>query len=162
MSKVRVKVSADASAIKSQLRRDKKFSQGMRLHAVYQIASGKNIEDVQKLYSASHKSICSWVHRYNAEGVDGLKNRPHSGRHSRLSVEQKAMLQKAISRSPAEEGFPSEVWSWRLIVEYIQKRFSVEYKKAQIYNILRSLGFSCQQGKGFFRKPEAKSLRRQR
>jgi len=33
------------------------------------------------------------------------------------------------------------------------KEFKIEYKKAQIYNIIKALGFSYQKGRGIF--PEA-------
>jgi transposase len=85
MSKIKIKVNADASVIQSQLRKDEKFSQGIRLHAVYQIAIGKDAKELQDTYSTCHKSICNWVHRYNAEGIDGLKDRPRSGRPSLLT-----------------------------------------------------------------------------
>ena len=40
MSKVKIKVQAELSELQSQLRKDEKFSQGVRLYAVYQIAKG--------------------------------------------------------------------------------------------------------------------------
>ena len=71
MPKTKLKVKADLSLIKSQLRKDEKFSQCIRLHAVYQIAQGKSVSEVHQYYSVSHKSICNWVHRYNADGLAG-------------------------------------------------------------------------------------------
>jgi transposase len=153
MSQIRVKVFADSASIKSQLRKDEKFSQGVRLYAVYQIALGKKAEDLEGLYHTSHKSICNWVHRYNAEGVEGLKDRPRSGRHSRLDASQKLKIKEAVLQSPTLENFSSGVWTWALVAEYILRNFGVSYKKAQIYNILHSLGMSYQKGKGYF--PEA-------
>jgi transposase len=150
MSKTRIKVVADPETIKSQLRKDEKFSKGVRLYAVYQIALGKKAEEVQALYCSSHKSICNWVHRYNTEGIEGLKDKPRSGRRSRLSSEQKEILKAVILQSPMEEGFSSGVWTWALVAEYIKNKFSVSYKKANIYNILHSLGLSYQKGRGFF------------
>jgi putative transposase len=150
MSKVRVKVNVDSAIIKSQLRKDEKFSQGVRLFAVYQIALGKKSEELEELYSTSHKSICNWVHRYNSEGVEGLKDRHRSGRQSRLKTKHKMKLKEVVLQSPEKQGFASGVWTWALISEYIKREFSVEYKKAQIYNILHSLGFSYQKGKGYF------------
>ncbi|MDR1348547.1 MAG: helix-turn-helix domain-containing protein [Prevotellaceae bacterium] len=153
MSKIRVKVFADCETIKSQLRKDEKFSQGVRLYAVYQIALGKKAEELEELYHTSHKSICNWVHRYNAEGVEGLKDRPRSGRRSRLDAAQKKKIKEAVLQSPTLENFSSGVWTWALVGEYIRCNFGVSYRKVQIYNILHSSGLSCQKGKGYF--PEA-------
>ncbi|MDR2057386.1 MAG: helix-turn-helix domain-containing protein [Dysgonamonadaceae bacterium] len=153
MAKERLKVTVAAEEIAGQLRRDEKFSQGVRLYAVYQIALGKKAEELQSVYNTSHKTICNWVHRFNAHGVDGLKERPRRGRPSRLGREEKAQLKQVVLSSPEEEGFSSGTWTWALVSEYIRRTFCVSYKKAQIYNILHSIGLSYQKGKGFF--PEA-------
>lgn len=150
MSKICLKVLADSRVIKSQLRKDEKFSQSVRLHAVYQIALGKKAKELGSLYLASYNSICNWVHRYNAEGIEGLKDRPRSGRPSRLTESQKMKIKETVLQSPELEGFSSGVWTWALVSEYIRRNFGVEYKKAQIYNILHSLGLSYQKGKGYF------------
>ncbi|KAA6332781.1 hypothetical protein EZS27_018739 [termite gut metagenome] len=85
MSKQRLSVHTDPSILKSQLRKDEKFSQGIRLYAVCQIAKGKSAEELEELYHVSHKSVCNWVHRYNSEGLQGLIDRPRGGRFSRLN-----------------------------------------------------------------------------
>ena len=58
-----------------------------------------------------------------------------------------------LQESPADHGFNSATWTGPLLIEWIKKQYGVEYKKAQIYNIIKSLGFSYQKGKGIF--PEA-------
>jgi transposase len=148
MSKIQIKVTADVSVIKSQLRKDEKFSQGIRLHAVYQIAQGKTAKELEDIYSTSHKSICNWVHRYNSEGISGLTDKPRSGRLSRINEEQKSILLKAVLDSPEKEGFNSGVWTWALVAAYLKRKFDIEYKRAHIYNILHSMGLTYQKGKG--------------
>jgi transposase len=154
MSKVKIKVKAELSALQSQLRKDEKFSQGVRLYAVYQIAKGKDAKELQELYSTSHKSICNWVHRYNAEGIEGLKDRPRSGRTPFLSLVQKSELGQILQSNPQEYGYNTSTWTGAVIIDFVKKRFGVEYKKSQIYNILHSLGFSYQKGKGYFPEKE--------
>jgi transposase len=95
------------------------------------------------------------VHRFNAQGVEGLKDLPRSGRPGRLSEESKSKLKQVVLSSPLEQGFSSGTWTWALVSEYIRVAFNVEYRKSQIYNILHSIGLSFQKGKGFF--PEAES-----
>lgn len=153
MSKERLSVQGSLSSIKSQLRKDEKFSQGVRLYAVYQIKLGRNAEELKELYNVSHKSICNWVHGYNAYGVDGLKDKPRSGRPCRLSEQQQAELKAAIADKPEKAGYSSGVWSGPLVAAYVQRTFGVSYKKAQVYNLLHALGFSYQRGKAFY--PEA-------
>ena len=157
MSKIKLKVNADLSVIKSQLRKDDKFSQGVRLYAVYQIAKGKDAQDLQDMYSTSHKSICNWVHRYNAQGIDGLKDRPRSGRPSYLDDSQKSELEQVLQFSPLDYGYHSATWTGALVGDFIKKRFEVEYKKAQIYNILHSFNLSFQKGRGYYPETEERT-----
>ena len=142
MSKERISVEASLSSIKSQLRKDEKFSQGLRLYAVYQIKLGRMAEELEELYNVSHKSICNWVHSYNCYGIEGLKDRPRSGRPSRLDDGQQKKLKATISDNPEKFGYAGGVWSGPLMIDYIQKTFGVSYKKAQVYNLLRKLGFT--------------------
>ena len=157
MSKIKIQVNADLPVISSQLKRDDKFSQGIRLYAVYQIAKGKDAKDLQELYSTSHKSICNWVHRYNTQGVEGLKDRPRSGRPSLLSYSQKSELEQALQSNPLDYGYNTATWTGALAIDFVKTRFGIEYKQAQIYNILHSLGFSFQKGKGYFPEMEERT-----
>jgi len=175
MSKIKIKVNTDLSVIKSQLRKDERFSQGVRLYAVYQIAKGKDAKELVELYSSSHKSICNWVHRYNAEGVDGLKDRLRSGRPPLLNEIQRLELEKIILASPLDYGYTctayevrgnTATWTGALAIDIVKRKFGVEYKKAQIlrtsykvqvYNILHSLNFSFQKGKGYYPETEERT-----
>jgi transposase len=150
MSKIRLKVNADLLVIKSQLRKDEKFSQGVRLHAVYQVCKGQLPEEVAKIYNTSAKSINNWVHKYNSGGVEALKSSHRPGRRCRLSSEQKADLLKVIQTTPSDYGYNSSTWTGPLVIDYIKKKYDIEYKRAQIYNIFRCLGFSYQKSKGFY------------
>ena len=150
MSKERISVEIELSTIKSQLRKDEKFSQGVRLYAVYQIKLGRNAEELEELYNVSYKSICNWVYRYNRYGIDGLKEKIRSGRPSRLSEEQQKKLKEVINDKPEKFGYRSGVWSGPLVIDYVQNTFGVSYKKAQIYNLLHKLGFTFQRGKAFY------------
>ena len=157
MSRVKIKVNADLSVIKSQLRKDEKFSQGVRLHAVYQIALGKDAKDLQEVYSTSHKSLYNWVHRYNAEGIDGLKDYPRSGRPPRLNKSQRLELDEMLHTSPLDYGYNTATWTGALVIDVVKKKFGVEYKKAQIYNILHSLVFTFQKGRGYYPETEERT-----
>jgi transposase len=153
MSKNRLKVNVDSEIIKSQLRKDDRFSQGIRLYAVYQVSTGKLPGDIASLYDTSIKSICTWVHRYNSGGIDALKDLPRSGRKPRLDAGQKSDLENVIQTAPQQYCYNTSTWTGALLADFIRNKYGIEYKKAHIYNILRSLNFSFQKSRGYF--PEA-------
>lgn len=43
-----------------------------------------------------------------------------------------------------------------MLIEWIEKEFAIIYKKAQIYNILKTLGFTYQKIEGVFPESDGK------
>jgi transposase len=156
MSKVALKIHHYTSQeLLGLLRKDEKFQQAIRLYACYQISEGKRPEELSNLYQVSFKSICNWVHRLNAGGIEALKDKPRSGRPARLNPIALSELKKMIINSiPEKHGYNTGTWTGPILIDYIKKTYKVEYKKAQIYNLLKGMGLSYQKSKGIY--PEAK------
>lgn len=143
-----------AESIKSLIKQDEKHTTGIRLYAVYQVAKGQSSRKLADLYNVSFKQITNWVHQFEKEGLDGLKDKKGRGRKSRLTLIQKQKIASLIrDELPSKYGFNTATWTGPLLITWIKKEYGVEYKKAQIYNIIKELGFTYQKGKGIF--PEA-------
>lgn len=126
----------------------------LRLCAVYQVSLGKPSRELAALYNTSFKQILNWVHRFEESGLDGLRDKRGRGRKSNLSTEQKQALKTLIlEESPLKYGYNTETWTGPMLIDWIKKEYDVSYKRAQIYNIIKSLGFTYRKAKGFY--PEA-------
>ena len=139
-----------AEDIKAMFRKDERYTIGLRLYAVYQVALGQPSRKLQEVYNTSFKQITNWVHRFEKEGIDGLRDKEGRGRIARLNKEQREGLSLLLNEQPDKHGYNSATWTGPMVIEWIEKNYGVVYKKAQIYNIIKSLGFSYQKGKGIF------------
>lgn len=139
--------------IKAMFRNDERYTIGIRLYAVYQVCLGQPSRNLEELYNTSFKQITNWVHRFEKEGIEGLRDKPGRGRTSRLNETQRTRIKSLLGESPEKYGYNSSTWTGPMLIEWIGKEFDVFYKKAQIYNIIKSLGFTYQRGRGVF--PEA-------
>jgi transposase len=87
------------------------------------------------------QTLRDWVIRYNEHGIDGLVDRPRSGRPPLLSVEQEAELVTWVDQGPdlAKDG----VIRWRRfdLRERIRQRFGVKMHERNVGKILRRLNF---------------------
>ena len=73
---------------------------------------------------------------------------------NKYSSDQRQEISNLLkNESPTKYGFNTATWTGPLLIAWIKKEYKIEYKKAQIYNIIKALGFSYQKGKGIF--PEA-------
>jgi transposase len=139
-----------AEDIKAMFRKDERYTIGLRLYAVYQVALGQPSRKLQEVYNTSFKQITNWVHRFEKEGIDGLRDKEGRGRIARLNKEQREGLSLLLNEQPDKHGYNSATWTGPMVIEWIEKNYGIVYKKAQIYNIIKSLGFSYQKGKGIF------------
>jgi transposase len=59
-----------------------------RLIALSHIKNGVNRTQTAKYLQVSRRMVNEWVKRFNEEGLEGLKEKPRSGRPHVLSTEQ--------------------------------------------------------------------------
>jgi len=87
------------------------------------------------------QTLRDWVHRYNAEGLEGLSNRRSAGPTPRLSPAQKAELARMVREGPdpAVDG----VVRWRRVdlQRRIEARFGVTMHERTVGKQLAALGF---------------------
>jgi transposase len=146
--------------IKSLFNQDEKYRVGIKLYAIYQVSRGQASRRLEELYNTSFKQICNWVHRFEEEGIEGLKRKPKSGKPSLISIEQKAELKKILeTKKPFDYGYNTSTWNGPILIDFIKNTYRISYKKAQIYNILKALGFTYQKGRA--RYPEADEQKRE-
>ncbi len=58
-----------------------------------------------------------------------------------------------LSSTPEAYGYNTALWNGSILIDVVKKEFKVEYKRAQIYNVLKKIGFSFQKGRPSY--PEA-------
>ena len=85
--------------IKKLIDNDYKYRLGICLYAVHQLSKGKSIRDLEGLYNISFKQIYNGANRFDKEGIDGLTNRPRSGRPAKLTQEQLTTLQSCLKKA---------------------------------------------------------------
>jgi transposase len=93
------------------------------------------------------QSLRDAVVRYNAEGVEGLHDRPRSGRPESLTEGQQAALKAWVLRGPKPER--NQVSAWRLadICAHAEQAYGVRYSEWGMSRLLRRLGLSRQKAR---------------
>src|SRR5215213_3160564 len=144
--------------IKALFKKDERYTIGIRLYAIYQVSLGQPSRKLEELYNTSFKQITNWVHQFEKEGIDGLRNKAGRGRKAKLnSLQLQGIKDLLLKETPADHGFNSATWTGPLLIEWIKKQYGLEYKKAQIYNIIKSLGSVIKRERAFFQKRMSKS-----
>ena len=66
-----------------------------RMLALALVLEGSSREEAARAAGMDRQTLRDWVHRYNAEGVEGLRDRPRPGRPCALDEGRQAALRAA-------------------------------------------------------------------
>ena len=139
---VRLRADYSASDIRRLAKGSKDTSQSRRLLSLAAIVEGWSREDAARIGGMDRQTLRDWVHRFNAFGPDGLRDRHGGGVEPRLSESQLSELAGIVEAGPDIE--KDGIVRWRRIdlKRVIKERFNVEFHERYVGVILEKLGFS--------------------
>ena len=128
-------MSLSKGALETLYRKESHAGLKERLLLVLKVEGDKMIPArVAKEMHRSRTWTSDWLARYHKEGIDGLENRPKSGRPSKLSEEVGVRIRKKLKQR-------KQGWTTQQVHEMIVKEGNVHYHQIYIYSLLHSWGF---------------------
>ncbi len=83
---------------------------------------GKNDTEISRELKVDYKTVREWIKRVLDLGVkEGLVDKSRSGRPQDISAESRAWVVSLACMKPKDLGYPHEIWTQRLLVEYIRE-----------------------------------------
>ncbi len=102
----------------------------VKLHVV----DGKSEKEVSKMLNKGYSTIKLWIGKYKKEGLDGLRDKPRSGRPRKAEKEK-----QILEDQPQKYGIRQEYWTMRTLKI---KQQGIEYKKSRLYELVHELGYN--------------------
>src|SRR5919206_572268 len=112
-----------------------------RMLALALVLEGSSREEAARHAGMDRQTLRDWVHRYNEEGLPGLRDRPRSGRRPRLTPEQEAELVAVVDQGPEPERDGVVRWRGTALKALIEARFAARLHERTVGKVLRRLGF---------------------
>jgi transposase len=130
-----------ASELRRAATRTDNADAARRMLALAHVLDGRSRGEAAELCGMDRQILRDWVVRYNAEGLEGVYDRPHPGAKPRLSQDQQMQVAQWVRQGPtlSEHG----VVRWRRIdlAHEIEKHFGVQLAERSVGSLLRRLGF---------------------
>ena len=144
MAALQIRRDYPPSDLRRRARRERDHRAALRLLAIANALEGMTRAEAARLAGMERQALHDAVLRFNAEGPDGLHDRPRPGRPERLSEGQQAALKAHILRGsrPERDG----VSAWRLVdvCEHVAHRYGVRYSLWGLSSLLKRLNLSRQ------------------
>lgn len=112
-----------------------------RMLAIALIVEGSSREAAAKACGMQRQTLRDWVHRYNAEGVDGLRERRHNNRPSPLTPEVSEAFAALVERGPDPEVHGVVRWRRIDLKRELEVRFGIEVHERTVGGYLAQLGY---------------------
>jgi transposase len=132
----------DASGLRNLAKLAMDRRQIRRLLALAAVYDGMSRADAARIGCMDRHTLRDWVHRFNAEGPDGLISRKGGNRTRRLSPTQMRELADIVETGPDLETDGLVRWRRIDLKRVIEDRFGVVYNERTISKLLVALGFS--------------------
>jgi transposase len=143
-----------ASDLRAIAAKTRDGAQVRRLLALALVLQGVSRTEAAERSGMDRQTLRDWVHRYNAQGIEGLKSGHGPGQPAALTADQMAELKALVLQGPdlARHG----VVRWRCVDlrEEIARRFTVEVTERTVGKWLRKLGLTRLQPRPFHPKKD--------
>jgi len=126
-----------AKAIKTDKRPEVR-QRGMGLRLLHE---GHAAKEVAQVMSVSQPVVYDWHHRWQANGLEGLANRPKSGRPRKADHSYVERLEAVIEQDPQDFGYTFTIWTADRLRQHMEKETGTHLGPTKFRALLKENGF---------------------
>jgi transposase len=155
-----IRTDLEAVELRRLVRRERDGRVAARLLALANVLDGMSREAAARVAGMDRQTLRDWVIRFNAEGVEGLRDQPRSGRRPRMGEGQQAAFKAVVLRGPDLERDGVSAWRIADLCRIAEERFGVSYREGGMRRLVKALDLSWQKIRP--RHPKADKAARER
>lgn len=130
-----------AADLRDEARKTQDAKASRRLLAIALVLEGADRASAARCCGMDRQTLRDWVHRYNAEGVDGLSNRKSRGPACRLTPAQEDAFARWVEDGPDREADGVVRWRRKDLQSKLAAAFGVEFHERTVGKLLAKLGY---------------------
>ncbi len=113
-----------------------------RGYAIANALEGMSRASAARLAGMDGQALRDAVVRYNAEGLEGLYDRPKGHPRRRLAADEEAALAAVIIAGPDPERDGVCAWTRADLCRWLERRFAKTYHPSSMTRVLRRMGYT--------------------
>jgi transposase len=111
-----------------------------RAEMVLRAHRGERVPAIARALGTREATVRTWLTRFEAAGVDGLKDAPRSGRPPVYRPEEVAEVVAASLTKPDDLGLPFGSWTLDRLAAYLREHKGVTIGRSRIATLLQAEG----------------------
>lgn len=142
MRSISVTRTMDIRELRRLARLEKSGRAAARMLAIANVLSGMNRGMAAQLAGMERQTLRDWVHRFNADGVEGLRDRPRSGRPWEIDAEGRKKLCEIVETGPDPSTGSLVRWRRVDLKKWLKEECGADYHERSVGKLLKRLGYS--------------------
>ena len=128
---------AELVSIETAIRHDKRPEVRQRSTAIRLLHLGHKPPEVAGMQAVSIPTIYGWIDRWWEGGVEGLANRPKSGRPTKADDAYISLMEEVIGKEPAELGYDFAIWTSDRLRAHLKKKTGIDLSDSRFRELLK-------------------------
>ena len=96
-----------------------------RAQMILQSSQGIKVPAIASAWDTTIQTVLKTIHRFNAEGLVSLADKPRSGRPTKATDQYVEVLKEAVQKSPRDLGYPFSSWTLERLREHVGHQIGV-------------------------------------
>ena len=112
-----------------------------RIRMVLLSSRGYTVPQIAAIFECDEATVRSWIERFEAGGVEELRDRPRPGRPRKADPVARETIRQAMEQGPVGHGYLFGYWTIVTLVGHLAERCGVVLSRATVRRTLLSLEF---------------------
>ncbi len=131
----------ELAEIERAMRQDKRSEVRQRATVIRLLHLGHKPEAVAEQQMVSVPTIYNWHKIWREQGVEGLANRPKTGRPAKATEAYCQKLEEVLDHEPAEFGYRFAIWTSDRLRTHLDKETGILLSESRFRALLKKRGY---------------------
>lgn len=123
--------------IERAMNQAKKPEVRQRATAIRLLHLGHAPDEAARMMAVSKATLYNWHARWRADGVEGLVNRPKSGRPTKATHEYVQKLEETLEADPTELGYDFNIWTVDRLRAHLEQQTGIKLSTSRMRALLQ-------------------------
>src|SRR5215207_5979976 len=131
----------ELAAIESAVREDKRAEVRQRATVIRLLHLGQKPSEVAEQQMVSVPTIYNWHKLWREEGIEGLVNKPKTGRPAKATEAYCRKLEEMLEKEPTEYGYRFAIWTSDRLRAHLEKETGILLSEGRFRALLKKRGY---------------------
>jgi transposase len=98
--------------------------------------------EIARFVRSCEETVRNWIKRFNAEGIEGLRDRPRPRTPVKVTPEYREQLLAAVRRRPRAQGQPYSLWTLQRLADFMAEETGIRLSHEGVRQVLKQHGIT--------------------